>query len=359
MTPTPQEINEAAALIRLRERPGVSDRRLLLLVEAAGSGVKALEAQGEQVDLLGEPTSPAPVSTWVHEGMDVIPLTSRRYPCRLKELTDPPPVLFLRGDESLLSRPAVAIVGSRRATGVGRRAAETMARALAGAGVTVVSGMALGIDGASHRGALEGPGSTVAVLGSGLRVIYPASHRPLFLDISRRGLLLTEFLPSEKALPHHFPKRNRIIAALVSAVIVVEAAERSGALITVDHALDLGRDVFAIPGSVENPQAVGSNALLKEGARVLPRPEAVVEEMQESGLLFELRDSGVSSSPSSGAGVPPELVKVWETLTTEPMEAQEVAELTELPLAQALAGLSSLELGGWALRCPGMRFRRA
>jgi DNA processing protein len=233
-----------------------------------------------------------------------------------------------------------------------------MARALAQAGVTVVSGMALGIDGASHRGALEGPGSTIAVLGSGFRVIYPASHRPLFHDIEQHGLLLTEFLPSEKALPHHFPKRNRIIAALSSAVIVVEAAEKSGALITVDHALDLGRDVFATPGSVENPQAVGSNFLLRDGARVLPRPEAVVEDLQESGLIHDIPVSAEDPEVLSGVGVPPELSQVWEALTTEPMGAEEVAVRTELPLTRVLAGLSSLELGGWARRCPGMRFRR-
>jgi len=356
--PTPAEEREIRALIRLRGAPGLGDRGVFRLVESSGSGVAALRAHGCQGDLLDDPDGPIPLSAWVQEGMEILPLTSPRYPDRLRDLTDPPPVLFLKGNLELLHRPAVAMVGVRRATGVGRRAAETMGRALARAGVTVVSGLALGIDGAAHRGGLLGPGSTMAVLGSGFRSIYPASHRTLFQEIGKGGLLVTEFLPDEKAMPHHFPKRNRIIAALASAVVVVEAGQKSGALITVDHALDLGRDVYAVPGSVENPQARGTNRLLREGARVLAHPEKVVDDLLEGGAIPPPPRLGGREGEPEGLGVPSELEGLWDVLSTEPMSTEEVAAQTELSLAQALAGLSALELGGWARRCPGMRFRR-
>jgi DNA processing protein len=283
----------------------------------------------------------------------------------LLELEDPPPLLFLKGRAVLLHRPAVAIVGARAATEVGRRMAEAMGRLLAAAGVTVVSGLARGIDAAAHAGALAAGGDTVAVLGAGMEARHPASSRALLREIGHRGLLVSEFLPSEPALPHHFPRRNRVIAALARAVVVVEAGERSGALITVNHALDLGREVLAVPGSVENPRARGTNALLRDGAGVLPYPEAVLEALPE--LVAEAREAG---KPTTGPGaldlalelVPPPprgLEPVWRALGPEPRGLDQVAGLAGLEPAEALAGLAALELGGWALQCPGMRFRRA
>ena len=170
------------------------------------------------------------------------------YPERLGHLVDPPPVLFARGRLDLLSRPAVTIVGSRRSTAYGRRSAEALAAQMALRGITVVSGLALGIDGASHRGALEAGGDTIAVLGSGVDLIQPASHRRLGERVARDGLLLSEFLPGEPARAHHFPRRNRILAALGGAVVVVEAAEKSGALITVEHASRSGAGCVCGPG---------------------------------------------------------------------------------------------------------------
>lgn len=355
---TPGEMREIRALLLLKSQRGLGDRSIRRLVEAHGSGLRALRAEARQGDLLQGPPEEPPVAAWLREGFGILPLTGQGYPDSLSSLGDPPPVLFWKGRKELLSAPAVGIVGARRATGVGRRAAETMARILSEAGVTVVSGMALGIDGEAHRGALRGGGNTVAVLGSGLRVPYPASHRKLFREIGERGLLVSEFLPHESARPHHFPKRNRIIAALSLAVVVVEAGRRSGALITVDHGLDLGKDIIVIPGSVENPQAVGSNGLLKEGARVLADPSNILAELVELGHPVGGDGPGSDSCRRVDPARPLEFSALWEALSAEPLGVDEVARQAAVSSSEALAGLTALELGGWVRQCPGMRFQR-
>ena len=295
---------------------------------------------------------------WDPASYRILPVTSPGYPALLRELTDPPPLLFLRGREELLHRPSVAVVGARKATEVGRRTAEALGRILARAGVTVVSGMALGIDGAAHRGALEAGGDTVAVLGSGLDRVYPRGHRALSRTIGKKGLLVSEFLPPEPSLPHHFPRRNRIIAALSRAVVVVEAGTKSGALITVDHALDLGREVLAVPGSVESPLAQGTNAMLGDGARALPRPEAILPVLEElfPGLSEGCGEGG--EGPDSAPPIPRELRPLLGALSSEPRGVEGLAKDAGLSSGEALAGLLALELGGWAMQCPGLRFRR-
>jgi DNA processing protein len=290
--------------------------------------------------------------------VDVIPMTSPRYPTPLLALVDPPPLLFLKGDLKLLQRMGVAVVGSRKATGVGRRAAETLGRELGAHGIPVVSGMALGIDGEAHRGALQVGGRTIAVLGSGFKRVYPAAHRRLFHEIGQKGLLLTEFFPAEPALPHHFPKRNRIIAALSRAIVVVEAGRRSGALITVDHGLDLGKEILVVPGSVENLQTAGSNALLKDGATALPDPRAIVGLLKELGLASDLSGAGASSHEGPAQSIPEDLVVLWGAISEEPRSVEDLAVSASVPLSEALAGLSVLELGGWVRQCPGMRYHR-
>ena len=195
----------------------------------------------------------------------------------------------------------------------------------------------------------------MAVLGTGLKRVYPSSHRGLFRKIAEEGLLVSEFLPDEPAFPHHFPRRNRIIAALARAVVVVEAGARSGALITVDHALDLGREVLAFPGAVENPQARGTNRILRDGARLLTHPEAILEELP--GLVPDAagrRAGGSIPDP----GVPGELRRLWEVLQEEPVALENLAREAGLSAGEAAAGLTALELMGRAERCPGMRFRR-
>ncbi|MGW8267087.1 MAG: DNA-processing protein DprA [Longimicrobiales bacterium] len=361
---------EVEAILRLKMTPGVGDRTISALVTRLGSGVSALRALRAQRRLFEPPEAPPPASEWVERGILALPLTSERYPAALRELSDPPPLLLLRGQERLLEGPAVAVVGARRATEGGRRVAEALGRTLGAAGIVVVSGLALGIDGAAHRGALSVGGRTVAVLGSGLDVVYPPGHRRLFGEIGARGLLLSEFLPWEAALPHHFPRRNRIIAALVRAIIVVEAGERSGALITVDHGLDLGREILAVPGSLHNPQARGTNALIRDGARLVSSPEDILDEFP--ALVKELaadRDSDQErperASPDhlspgvSERELPRDLRSLWGVLGPEPCPIDTIASAVGLPHGEVLARLSTLELLGRASRCPGMRFRRA
>jgi DNA processing protein len=328
---------ELVALLVLSHLPGVGDRTVTRLVAHFGCGRAALRA-------------PANLS-----------IGNPGYPAELLNLSDPPPVLFLRGRSDLLHRPAVAIVGSRRATETGRRMAERIAAVLARRGVVVVSGMAMGIDGAAHRGALSAGGDTVAVLGCGANVAYPTSNRKLHRDIGREGLLVTEFEPGEGALPHHFPKRNRIIAALANAVIVVEAGDRSGALITVEHALDLGRDVFAVPGSVESEASRGTNALLRDGARILPSPEAILQELE---WLPEPDDGdGVgggalltgNSYPGDSGG---DAGTLWEALTATPLHLDDLARRASVDPARAMTTLTLMELEGWVSQVAGMRFCR-
>ena len=358
--PSRRKAREIRAALRLKEHPGLGDQGIRTLIRERGSAVRALRAlgQGELWEAGGPATGSGGPGEWEGRGIRVEVMTEEGYPEVLLELTDPPPVLFLKGRRELLLPPAVAVVGSRKATEVGRRMARDLGRVLAGAGVPVVSGLARGIDGAAHRGALEGGGDTVAVLGCGLDVIYPRSNGKLFRQVEEKGLLVSEFLPSQEARPHHFPKRNRIIAALARGVVVVEADQRSGALITVDHALDLGREILAVPGSVENSRARGTNALLRDGARVLTHPEAILDEvgpwLERSGAPGA---AGRSTLPA-GPALSPELRSLWDALGTEPLEVDEMARRLDLPPARVLAGLSNLELEGWASRCPGMRYRR-
>jgi len=352
-----EEVSEVRAFLGLKGIPGLGERGIRSLVDLHGSGQRALMAARAQGQLWDPPGEDGDLPSWLAEGMGLLPMTSPRYPPLLRDLTDPPPLLFLRGRTELLGSPAVAIVGSRRATEGGRRTAETLGTLLSLAGVTVVSGMALGIDGAAHRGALNGGGNTVAVLGSGFRVVHPPSHRSLYRGIAGAGLVVSEFLPSEAALPFHFPKRNRIIAALAGAVIVVEAGMRSGALITVDHALDLGREVLVVPGSVENPQCRGSNALLREGARVLPDPEAVLQELPELAARGAAARSARAGEPGRPS-IPRELQGLWAALSPEPSSVEDLAHRASVSTGEALAGLASLELSGLAVQRPGLHFVR-
>jgi DNA processing protein len=281
--------------------------------------------------------------------MRVVPMGAGAYPERLRELEDPPPVVFLRGRADLLLRPAaVAIVGSRHATAYGRRTAAWLGGALARAGVVVVSGLALGIDAEAHRGALAARGGTIAVLGAGADLVHPPSHGALFEAIARDGLLVSEFPPGTAPLPHHFPRRNRLMAALAHAVVVVEAAERSGALITVEHAQDLGRDVLAVPGPIDAPTSAGTNALIADGAVPVLGPDVI------------LRELGVRVEAAASSGPPPgsDGAAVWAVMGGGPVAVDELAGRAGLSSPRALAALSLLELEGWAVQSPGGRFAR-
>lgn len=210
----------------------------------------------------------------------VLPLTHDSYPLQLREVVDAPATLYVRGDVDLLNAPQLAIVGSRRPTAIGKDIAYGFGRALAEHGLVITSGMAMGIDAAGHRGALAGCGKTIAVMGNGLDRIYPRRNQDLALEISQYGALVSEFPPATPPLAAHFPRRNRIISGLSLGVLVVEAGQRSGSLITAHLAAEQGREVFAVPGSILNPLARGCHRLIREGATLVQQVDDILDELR-------------------------------------------------------------------------------
>ena len=256
------------------------------------------------------------------------------YPRLLAAIHDPPPGLFVRGcgSDELLSQTAVAVVGARACSSYGRSVARSLGRELAAAGLVVVSGMARGIDGDVHRGALEA-GVTVAVLGCGIDRDYPAAHAELARRICERGLIVSEYEPGIEPAPWRFPARNRIIAGLCEATVVVEARERSGALITADFALEEGRDVFAVPGEITSALSAGTNALIRLGAIPVTCAGDILE-------LFDL----VPAKPE-GAPLGPDAQALLESLRDRALTADELMRVSGVQPAQASAALVELELG--------------
>jgi DNA processing protein len=291
----------------------------------------------------------AALATIDRAGLHVLTPDMAAYPARFRELAAPPFAAFCAGRLELLRNPIVAIVGTRSCTARGLDAAGRIARGLAAAEVTVVSGLALGIDGAAHQAA--GPGCTIAVLGCGLDVAYPPRHRSLQREIARQGLLLSEQLPGAPPLAFHFPRRNRMIAALAQAVVVVEAPEKSGALITVDHALELGRTVLAVPGPHGARANAGTNRLIDEGASVVTSAREVLDVL---GLPVVAADAEPEPPPGlHGIGL-----ALWRSLSPTPRHVDELAGEIGLEPHYGLASLLALEIQGHARQLPGLRFAR-
>lgn len=272
------EREELRALLQLRALPGISDRELRQLLAYYGSPRAALRAPAAELGPKAAGVRGTPgvlgrversLRTIEEQGIEVLVESDARYPDRLRELHDPPPVLFARGRLELLEEPALAIVGARRPTAYGRDAARVLAYGVARSGLVVVSGAARGIDGVAHEAALDAGGGTIGVLGCGIDVVYPREHIQLQERMANQGLLLSEFAPGEPPKQYHFPRRNRIIAALAQGVLVVEASNRSGSLITVNHATDLGREVLAVPGPIGRELSAGTNELIRDGAAVV------------------------------------------------------------------------------------------
>lgn len=291
------------------------------------------------------------------------------YPALLNEIADPPVVLWVRGDPDALTAPAVAIVGARAATPAGVSVARRLGQDLAEAGLVVVSGLARGVDGAAHAGALSAGGRSVAVLGCGVDVVYPAEHGALMTGVAASGAVVSELPPGAPPLSHHFPLRNRIISGLVRAVVVIEASERSGSLITAKAALDQGRDVLAVPGSVASGRYRGCHALIKDGARLVETVEDVLEELKWQPAAIRgaaARPARGASSPSTGsrpgAEIPTNSLQTSELEETmapgESYTVDELAQATGRPAPALLAELAELELSGRVSRLPGGGFVR-
>jgi DNA processing protein len=268
------------------------------------------------------------------------------YPRLLREIPDPPLALYARGNLDRLDLPSVAIVGARAATAYGRSVAARLAADLSAAGVCVVSGMARGIDAAAHTAALSGPGGTIAVLGCGVDVVYPSENRTLWSRIEPNGVLLTEYAPGERPRSEYFPVRNRIIAGMSAGAVVVEAAQRSGSLITARFAADFGRDVFAVPGSILSAGSRGCHALLRDGAILCGGAEDILSELFPAiGTPAAARDAEVLSG---------EAARVRDRmLEEEACSPDDLAEDLDLPVARLLTLLFDLESRGRVRALPG------
>lgn len=290
------------------------------------------------------------LSLAAERGIECVPACTAAYPGLLWHIPDPPVVLWTVGDARAVSVPAVAIVGARQATPVGLSVARRLARGLAEAGLAVASGLARGVDGAAHEGALEAGGLTVAVLGFGADIIYPPEHRDLSRRIRQAGVLVTEFPPGAKPLPWRFPLRNRIISGLSRAVVVVEASERSGSLITARAALEQGRDVLAVPGSVASGRYRGAHALIKDGARLVETVDDVLE---------EIGWGRPAAPPVDGADKHIEISALEAIMATgEAYSLDDLAALTGRGVPDLLAELASLELAGRVARAEGGSFTK-
>ncbi|MBB1313201.1 MULTISPECIES: DNA-processing protein DprA [Aliivibrio] len=281
----------------------------------------------------------------------ILTLSDPRYPKLLSEISAPPPVLFVKGDVLALSEPQVAIVGSRNASLEGLECAKQFAASIVQHNYVVTSGLALGVDGYAHHGAIEAKGQTIAVLGSGLNKVYPAKHRTLADRVIHNGALVSEFRPDSPPRADNFPRRNRIISGLSTGVLVVEAAERSGSLITARYANEQGREVFALPGSIHNPTAQGSNSLIKAGAKLVSSPEDIFEE------IGALTYCAISHQPSlfEQEVVTEQLPfpKVFATVGIEATPVDIIAERCQTPVYEIMMQLLELELQGFITAVPG------
>lgn len=289
---------------------------------------------------------------WAEQpGNHIITLADTGYPQTLLTAADPPVLLYAKGRPELLNRPALAIVGSRNATAQGEATAEHFARALSSAGLTVVSGLALGIDAAAHRGALAGRGSTVAVIGTGADRIYPSRNEELARQVAEQGVIVSEFPLGTPAVAANFPRRNRLIAGLGRGCLVVEAAERSGSLITARLAAEAGLEVFAIPGSIHSPLSKGCHKLIKQGAKLVERAEDILEELRW--------EAAVAAAPvAANAPQDPEAARLLTAMGYDPCNLDSLAARTGLTADRLLAMLLPLELDGHVAQLPGGRYQR-
>lgn len=342
----------AAAFRKLLQQFGLphavlARKRLELSAFAPAAALAALDS---------EPVAKAVANAlnWVEQpGHAVITLADEAYPRLLLEITDPPPLLYARGRAELLQRSALAIVGSRNATQQGSANAETFARTLSESGLTIVSGLALGIDAAAHRGGLLGVGSTIAVLGTGLDIVYPQRNAALAAEIAARGLLISEFPLGTAPSAHNFPRRNRLISGLARGCLVVEAAVASGSLITARSAAEQGRDVFAVPGSIHSPLAKGCHVLIKSGAKLVESAEDVLTE------LAGFRPSGYASTGEPARAAPEHAEGgLLAHMGHDPVDVDSLCSRAGLSAEQVSSELLRLELNGRVASLPGGLYQR-
>ena len=351
------------AWLRLTLVPGVSpaiQRRLLLAYgspqAALASAPETLAVAARDADapaLLAKGPDPSLLEAtlrWLEgDGNHLITLHDPRYSRMLLEIPDPPAVLYARGRTELLHAESVAIVGSRNCTPQGGRDARAFAQALSDKGLCVVSGLALGIDAHAHRGGLDGPGSTIAVMGTGADILYPKRNREIALEIAQKGCLLTEFPLGTHSLSANFPRRNRLISGLSRGVLVVEAAHKSGSLITARAALEQNRDVFAVPGSIHSPLAKGCHYLIQQGAKLVETAGDMLSELGHQGAPQPESDIEIDDArPHS----------LLDALAFAPLTVDQLARLTGQAAGDVASALALLEIDGLVETMPGGRFQQ-
>ncbi|MBI3601586.1 MAG: DNA-protecting protein DprA [Candidatus Omnitrophica bacterium] len=357
------------ALMVLNAIPGLAASGIRKLMDAFGSADQIL--QQNYKTLLEQGLAPSLATNIVHfpkdkflEGeynhlrqkdVEVITVVDERYPSCLKAIPSPPLVLYMRGKHQMLSLPAVAMVGSRRASFYGIKIAERFAGVFARVGVAVVSGLAKGIDTASHQGCLKAQGATMAVLGCGLNHIYPKENTRLLEDIAQGGLLVSEFPMDTAPLMYNFPRRNRIISGLSLATLIIEAAEKSGALITADCALEQGRDVFAVPGNIDSDLSQGTNRLIKDGAKIALSAEEI---LQELGLEMKAQLEQEKSYEKPRVNLSVDEYKVYEMLDHQPNHIDVIAARCGLDIGALMIQVLNLELKGVIKQLPGQYYIR-
>ena len=356
--------------LTLRRLPGAGFRTQLDLLEhfesiesifSASRGLleKALVGKHAAINaILAGPDEQAlqPEVDWLSEpGHHLVTWADVDYPRLLREIPDPPVMLHVIGDRRLLSTPQLAIVGSRNPSPMGQENARAFAKSLAGAGLVITSGMALGVDGAAHRGAIEAGGKTIAVAGTGLDRVYPSRHRDLAHDIVKHGALVSEYPLGTPPRPENFPVRNRLISGLSLGTLVVEAALRSGSLITARLATEQGREVFAIPGSIHSPQAKGCHALIRQGAKLVESAQDILEEL---GPLASVAAQAVCENAVSVRQLDPPTAALLEQIGHDPVSVNALIERSGLTADVVSSMLLQMELNGLVANCPGGKVQR-
>ena len=362
--PIPASGAEPQAWLALEFIPGLGGEGIRKLLARFGAPSAVLAQPVQSLSQFVSPTVARAIAAgpqterieaslkWLEgESNHLLTLADEDYPPQLLEISDPPPILYLKGRRELLGQPGFAVVGSRNATPSGLQNAEAFARNLSEAGFTIISGMALGIDAAAHRGGLAGAGSSIAVVGTGLDLVYPARNKALAHDLAENGLIISEFALGTPALAKNFPRRNRIISGLSRGVLVVEAALASGSLITARQAGEQGREVFAIPGSIHSPFSKGCHQLIKQGAKLVDEANDILVELQWGSANPA---SGMAASQADDADSDPFLMQMG----FDPVSVDTLLERIKLPTDQLIARLTELELDGAIASMPGGNYQR-
>lgn len=348
----PDRLRELITDLRQRTIAGVT----------AGELLRQTEGMARRNSVAADWKAAESALQWLAPGRELLLITDPTYPPALREISAAPPLLFVAGDPSVLGRPQLALVGSRKATASGLETATWLANGLALQGFSITSGLAHGIDTAAHRGALSACGTTIAVLATGIDRTYPQQNRDLAEKISSSGALVSEFSLGAAPVAFHFPRRNRVISGLTLGTVVVEATLKSGSLITARYALEQGREVFAVPSSIRNSQAEGCHALLKQGACLVTSPADILEGLPAHLVPSQTKhmsDTRPMTESTTNSIDGPDAVRVISSLGFEPLSMDHLAASTGLTIHSLSSILLRLELEGYVRSLPGGYFERA